>query len=107
MSPMCLEIVDRFRYLKIAKPFHTARRGAKLAHFRIHDLRHGFASRLAEAGLSDQQLAGLLGHGSSQMVSRYSHLRPESLGMAADVLDRLSGAELLDLSVPIRKREKG
>lgn len=67
--------------------------------FRFHDLRHGYASRLAEAGPGEQELAALLGHGSSQMVSRYAHLRPETLGRAADVLEAASEtvAEVIEL----------
>lgn len=79
--------------------------------FRFHDLRHGYASRLAERGHSDQELAALLGHADSQMVSRYSHLRPETLGATADSLEAhakaVRDADVVELERILERRRSG
>ena len=46
---------------------------AKVRKFRIYDLRHTFASRMAMAGVDLVTLAALLGHSRVQMVMRYAH----------------------------------
>ncbi|HEY6345904.1 MAG TPA: site-specific integrase, partial [Bryobacteraceae bacterium] len=42
---------------------------------RLHDLRHTFATRLAEAGVSESTMLALMGHMSRSMLERYSHIR--------------------------------
>lgn len=42
-----------------------------------HDLRHTFASRMVMAGVGLKALADILGHSSTKMTERYSHLTPE------------------------------
>jgi integrase len=42
---------------------------------RLHDLRHTFATRLAENGVSESTMLSLLGHMSRAMLERYSHIR--------------------------------
>src|SRR6202034_2270118 len=42
---------------------------------RLHDLRHTFATRLAENGVSESTMLALMGHMSRAMLERYSHLR--------------------------------
>jgi integrase len=55
----------------------TAHRGAlarsKVAHFRLYDLRHTFATRFVEAGGDLVTLKTLLGHANLEMVTRYAH----------------------------------
>jgi integrase len=46
---------------------------ANIRNFRIYDLRHTFASRMAMAGVDLVTLAALLGHSRVQMVMRYAH----------------------------------
>jgi len=42
---------------------------------RLHDLRHTFATRLAENGASESTMLALMGHMSRAMLERYSHIR--------------------------------
>jgi integrase len=67
-------------------------------HFRWHDLRHTFVSRLAENPLvSEQTIMTLAGHVSKAMLSRYSHIRSEAKLAAIASLERVqnptSGAQ--------------
>jgi integrase len=42
---------------------------------RLHDLRHTFATRLAENGVSESTMLSRMGHMSRAMLERYSHIR--------------------------------
>ncbi len=42
---------------------------------RLHDLRHTFATRLAENGVSESTMLALMGQMSRSMLERYSHIR--------------------------------
>jgi len=42
---------------------------------RLHDLRHTFATQLAENGVSESTMLALMGHMSRSMLERYSHIR--------------------------------
>jgi len=55
--------------------------------FRIHDLRHLFASNLVQAGVPLSDVAKLLGHGSMTMSMRYASHIPEN--SAAQAIARL------------------
>jgi len=57
--------------------FDKARTRAELEDFRFHDLRHTFASRLVQQGVSLYEVMHLTGHKSFQMVQRYAHLAPD------------------------------
>lgn len=57
--------------------FDKARKRADLEDFRFHDLRHTFASRLAQQGVPLYEIMHLTGHKSFQMVQRYAHLAPD------------------------------
>jgi len=50
-----------------------------LVNARFHDLRHSAVTRLAEHGLSTLELAAITGHKSMQMLSRYTHIKAETL----------------------------
>lgn len=42
---------------------------------RLHDLRHTFATRLAENGVPESTMLALMGQMSRAMLERYSHIR--------------------------------
>lgn len=52
---------------------YGALRRSGIAHCRLYDLRHSFASRAAMSGVDLVTLATLLGHSKIQMVLRYAH----------------------------------
>ena len=64
------------------RSFHTACRNAGFKDLHIHDLRHEFASKMVMNGTSLFITGSLLGHRTTQMTKRYSHLVPETLKKA-------------------------
>jgi integrase len=68
--------------------WRTARKRAKLADFRFHDLRHTAASYLAMAGVDLRAIQEILGHKTFAMTLRYSHLSPQHKAKAVLALDR-------------------
>jgi integrase len=52
----------------------------------LHDLRHGYASTGASAGLSLPIIGALLGHADQASTNRYSHLQTDPLKVAADLI---------------------
>ena len=66
------------------KSFHTACKNAGFKDMHIHDLRHVFASKMVMDGTSLYITGELLGHRTTQMTKRYSHLVPETLKKAVD-----------------------
>lgn len=59
---------------------------AGVANFRFHDLRHTFASRLVQSGVSLRVVQELLGHASITTTMRYSHLAADDLRRAVEIL---------------------
>lgn len=76
------ERVKTFNWL-----FRKAARQAGIEDFRIHDLRHTFASWLVSEGVELVKVRDLLGHSSIKMTERYAHLMPDRLLGAVSVLD--------------------
>ncbi len=66
------------------RSFKTACRNAGLKDLRIHDLRHVFASKMVMNGTSLYITGELLGHRTTQMTKRYSHLVPDTLRKAVN-----------------------
>jgi integrase len=67
-------------------PWDRIRQRAGLNDLRLHDLRHSFASFLVNNGKELYDVQNLLGHTNLRSTQRYSHLSPERLGQAAEVI---------------------
>lgn len=57
-----------------ADEMHTAADLAGVEYFRVHDLRHTYASWLIQAGIPLLEVGRLMGHESIQTTMRYAHL---------------------------------
>jgi integrase len=57
--------------------------------FRFHELRHTFASRLAQAGTDPYTIQKLMGHKSFTTTQKYAHHYSESLRRGIAVLEGL------------------
>ena len=69
--------------------WHAARCRAGLPEFRVHDLRHSFASFLVNAGRSLYEVQELLGHADIRTTSRYAHLDRQRLVQAVEFVPKL------------------
>ena len=74
---------------EIKTSFDKARTKAELEDFRFHDLRHTFASRLVQQGVSLYEVMHLTGLKSYQMVQRYAHLSPDFQERAITALNAI------------------
>jgi len=54
---------------------------------RLHDLRHTFCTKLGEAGVPEQTMLDMMGHASTTMLRRYSHIRAKARREAIDALE--------------------
>lgn len=72
--------------IDVKKSFNNACKKANIHDFKFHDLRHTFASRLAQSGVDLYTVKELLGHSSIELTQRYSHLTPDNLINAIDKL---------------------
>ncbi len=68
------------------KAFKRLLHKANIQNFRIHDLRHHFASTAVNSGASLYVVQQLLGHASSQTTQRYAHLKNETLLAASEAV---------------------
>ena len=74
----------------VLRAFYIAVKNAKIGKCRFHDLRHTFATRLAQAGVDFYKIQKLMRHKSPIMTQRYAHHYSESLRDGVDILDRIS-----------------
>jgi integrase len=88
---------------KRGKPIHNFQtawisilREAKLENFRIHDLRHTFASIAISYGMGIKQVGEMLGHKDPTCTHRYAHLMEHKALEYADVI----GGRIQQLMVP-------
>jgi integrase len=71
---------------------------------RLHDLRHTFATGLAERGVAESTMLALMGHMSRAMLERYSHIRMTAKRDAvagATLRPRGENSEPLPVKVPV------
>ncbi|MCK6467334.1 MAG: tyrosine-type recombinase/integrase [Candidatus Brocadia sinica] len=78
----------------VLENFIIARKKAGLDDFHFHDLRHTFATRLAQRGVDLYTISKLLGHVNIAMTQRYAHHCQESLRAGIAVLEN-SGHDLV------------
>lgn len=77
-------------FLDMKTPFKRACRISGIEGLRFHDLRHTFATRLAEKGIIMRDIRDLLGHFSVTVTERYAHSNDEQMRKAVDVLNKKS-----------------
>jgi integrase len=69
---------DPTRAYAITQIWLATLKAAKVERFRFHDLRHSFASALAQDGASLVEIADAMRHRTMAMVRRYAHLSAKS-----------------------------
>lgn len=80
-------------YNDIRKTFQKILEAAEIEKFRIHDLRHNFASMAVNNGCDIYVVQHLLGHASPTTTQRYAHLRQDTLRNASEMLsERIKSA---------------
>ena len=67
-------------------PWDRIRKRAGLQDFRLHDLRHSFASFVINSRDDLYEVQKLLGHSNPRTTQRYAHLSREKLAQAAEVM---------------------
>ena len=82
---------ERFQKVLDAAGFARPAEGRRVHYIRFHDLRHTFASQWMMSGGDLFKLQRILGHKSTELTQRYSHLSPSAF---QGDLDRFSGMGL-------------
>lgn len=77
-------------------PWEAIKKAAKLENFRVHDLRHSYASQLVTAGVPLFDVGKLLGHTQIATTMRYAHLADDPLRAATNKLGSKLTAMNLD-----------
>ncbi len=75
------------KLLDLKKGFKKAVELSGIAHFRWHDMRHTFATRLVRAGVDIISVQHLLGHSKITMTARYAHSLADAKMAAVSKLD--------------------
>jgi integrase len=84
------------KLLDLKKGFNKAVRLSGIAHFRWHDMRHTFATRLVRAGVDIISVQHLLGHSKITMTARYAHSLADAKIAAVSKLDSAGVCSSLD-----------
>ena len=71
----------------LRQSFYAVLRKVGIDDFKWHDLRHTFATRLAQAGVDIYKISKLLGHEDIKMTQRYAHHCPDSLRDGVGILE--------------------
>jgi integrase len=87
-----LQIMFNRSMLKVNNAHDAALKRSKVAHFRLYDLRHTWATRAAMSGIDLVTLAAMLGHSRIQMVLRYAHPTQEHQNQAMQRLEEFNAA---------------
>lgn len=85
------DVAKKSDFVHLRKPFFTALKEANITDFRWHDLRHTCASYLMMNGVSEVQIAKVLGHRTLAMVLRYAHLAPAHASNISNALAQKLG----------------
>ena len=80
--------------------FVSACGDAKLENFRFHDLRHTFATRLADQGVPQAAITEMLGQTSLRMSQRYTHAVIETMQAAVEKLCKTNAAAVCPIFPP-------
>ena len=90
-------------YVAVHKVWDRLRNAALLPHFRIHDLRHQFASFLINSGRDAFEIKQILGHadGSMAITARYIHLNTKSMQDAANTASIIIKGAMEVPAVPV------
>ena len=72
------------RLTDISKVWGRIRKEAGMPDLRLHDLRHSYASFLANSGCNEFQIQQALNHASTITTRRYVHMTQESMQKASD-----------------------
>ena len=80
-------VLPQFDFHRAALIVRRLAKKAGVRPIRFHDLRHSFASNFVMQGGEIYKLQRLLGHTSIQMTERYSHLSPDHLSGATELLN--------------------
>ena len=70
-------------FSNISGPWKAVCKEAELANFRIHDLRHSYASVGGRSGMSLPQIGALLGQSQAATTERYNHFESDPLHEAS------------------------
>jgi hypothetical protein len=83
---------DQNMIREVFLPYVDSAIAVKITDFRFHNLRHTFASHLVMAGVDLVTVKELLGHKTSAMTNRYTHLAQEHKAQAvAKLSERMRG----------------
>jgi integrase len=91
---------SRMSLTTLRRHFATAKELAGITRrFRLHDLRHTAASKMASAGISLQVIAKVLGHTSTRMSERYARPDDAALAQIRTAMERSAVAGNLNSSL--------
>lgn len=90
--------------IDIKHSFDEARRAAKIADFRFHNLRYTAATRLADAGVNVMVIAAIISQGDIGTTKRYSLVMYEAKRETVEILAKTALG--WQKSVKIKGKEK-